>query len=169
MSQNVYPCGTMRREGVITIVSFGFFLILVGAIFVAWPTLYNALSTFLNSNSWMNVNIRNSGVVIPVPITPSAHHVVYEAAFEFCLAWGLFQVFVIAFRFVSGSSPRRKTRTISSAVFWLGASYLINVYLDSLKATSKNQLDAWYTFWAAIIVLIGVALIVRGLARLAMR
>ena len=169
MSQNLYSLGSRHREGVITAVSVGFFFILIGAIFVATPTLYDALRTFFSPDSWMNVNVRNSNVFIPVPVTPSAHSEVYKAAFEFCLIWGLFQIFVLVFRFVAGSSPRRKARTVSSVVFWLGASYLISAYLNSLTATSKHQLDTWYTFWAAIIVLIGVALIIRAFVRLAMR
>ena len=169
MSQNLYPFGPRHREEIITAVSVGFFLILIGAIFIATPTLYGALRTFFSPDSWINVNVRNSNVFIPVPVNPSAHSEVYKAAFEFCLIWGLFQIFVLIFRFVVGSSPRRKARTVSSTVFWLGASYLISAYLNSLTATNHHQRDTWYTFWAAIIVLIGVALIVRAIVRLTMR
>ncbi len=164
MNQNHMPLRPRHREGVITAVSVGFFFILVGVIFVATPPLYDGLRTFFSSDSWMKDNFNNTNVFIPVPVAPSAHLEVYRAAFEFCLIWGFFQIFILVFRFVAGSPADRKARTVSSTVFWLGASYLINTYLN--VTTTK---ETWYTFWAVIIVLIGITLIIRAALRLAMK
>lgn len=164
MGQEVRHFRLAYREGIFTAISVGFFFILVGAIFAATSSLYDGLRTFFSSDSWMTDKVGNTNVFIPVPVNPSAHSAVYQAAFEFCLIWGFFQVFLLIFRFVVGSRPRRKARTASSVAFWLGASYLINTYLNA--TTTK---ETWYTFWAAILILIGISLIIRAVVRSALK
>lgn len=43
-------------------------------------------------------------------------------------------------------------------VFWLGASYLVGTLLNE-----TTMMEDWFVFWAAIIMLIGVSLIVRAI------
>lgn len=43
-------------------------------------------------------------------------------------------------------------------VFWLGASYVVGTFLNE-----TTTLEGWFAFWAAIIMLIGVTLIVRAI------
>lgn len=164
MNEDFRPFRLWRRESVFAAVSFGFFFVLVGAIFAASPGLYNSLNTFVNSSSWTTYKVPNSNVTVPVLASPSAHVAVYQAVFEFCLVWGLFQIVLLVSRFVVGSLPRRKARTASSVVFWLGASYLVNTYLNASLTT-----DLWFRFWAAVIVLLGISLIIRAVARLAIK
>lgn len=164
MDQDARPFRLAYRDGIFTAFSVGFFFILVGAIFAVTPSLYDGLRTFSSSDSWMTDKVGNTNVLVPVPVSPGAHSVVYQAAFEFCLIWGLFQVFLLISRFVVRSRPRRKARTASSVTFWLGASYLINTYLNA--TTTK---ETWYTFWAAIIILIGISVIIRAAVRSAIR
>jgi membrane protein YdbS with pleckstrin-like domain len=57
-------------------------------------------------------------------------------------------------RFVVDSPFSKKAETVSNLVFWLGASYLISTFL--IETTT------WFVFWAAIIMLSGVSLIVRA-------
>jgi hypothetical protein len=164
MNEDLRPFRLWRREGVFAAVSFGFFFVLVGALFVASPGLYDGVGTFLNSSSWTTYKVSNSNVTLPVLASPGAHVAVYQAAFEFCLVWGLFQIVLLVFRFVVGALPRRKARTASSVVFWLGASFLVSTFLNASTTT-----DLWIRFWAAVIVLLGISLIIRAAARLAMK
>lgn len=164
MNQDLRPPRLWRRESVLAAVSFGFFFILLGAIFVASPGLYDGVGTFFNSSSWTTYKVANSNVTLPVLASPGAHVEVYQAVFEFCLVWGLFQIVLLVSKFVFGSVPRRKARTASSVVFWLGASFLVNTYLNASTTT-----DLWFRFWAAVIVLLGISLIIRAAARLAMK
>jgi hypothetical protein len=47
---------------------------------------------------------------------------------------------------------------MGNLVFWFGASYLTETYLNS----STTQ-EMWFLFWAAVIVLFGVSLIARAI------
>jgi hypothetical protein len=154
------------REWMFAAISAGFFFILVGMIFVTRPGLYDGLRTFFNGSEWTNTTVGNTNITFPVPANPgsSAHVEVYTAAFEFSLAWALFQILILALRFFVDSPQRRKARTISSAVFWLGTAYLISTYLNSV---TTNQ--TWFIFWAAIVVLLGLSLIVRAIALAVLR
>lgn len=164
MSEDIYIFHRHYREGIFAAISAGFFFILLGMIFVTRPNLYGGLQKFVSANEWENARvgnntIGNTTITLPAPISPSEHTEVYNAALEFCLAWGFFQVLLVAFRFIADSQRRRKARTISSVVFWFGAAYLINTYLN--KTTIQNT---WFTFWATIVMLGGVVLIVRATA-----
>jgi drug/metabolite transporter (DMT)-like permease len=158
MNENTRAFHRFHREGIFAALSAGVFFVLIGLLFVTRPALYDNLRTFFNPDSWTNHTIRNSTITLPVPRNPGDYVEIYNAAFEFAIAWGIFQILILVFRFVVNSSMRRKARTIQSLVFWLGASYLINTYL-----ASTTTRETWFLFWAALIVLIGVALIVRAI------
>ena len=152
------------KEGLITAISAGGFLLLVGVIFIVTPNLVDKIVTFVNDFKLISIP-HMENVLVPVPETPGAHAVVYKALWEFSLAWGIFQIFILAFRFVAGSPFGRKVETTANMVFWLGAYYLITTFLSETTTVEK-----WFIFWAAIIMLIGVSLIVRAIilaARLA--
>jgi hypothetical protein len=164
MNENTHAFRHWRWEGILVAVSAGFFFIIVGTLFATRPALYDSLRTFLNPDSWTNRTINNSTIVLPVPKNPSSYAEIYNAALAFSLAWGIFQVLVLTFRFVIGSSARRKARTVQSAVFWLGVSYLINTYLIIAYSNADAAQQGWFLFWAAVIILIGLALIARAIA-----
>jgi hypothetical protein len=160
MNDETHPYWHFRREGTLAAISAGFFFILVGTLFVIRPTLYDSLRTFFNPNEWTNHTFPKSNITLPVPknLGDQTHVDIYDAALEFSLAWGIFQILILALRFAFSSSVRRKTRTVQSIVFWLGAAYLINAYLNATTTETR-----WFLFWAALIILIGLALIVRAI------
>lgn len=143
-----------RRIGLI---SFGFFLILVGFIWLNTPDLEDAVVAFLGD---FHLAEAFQNVYLPAPKSEWAHRVVYRAFQQFCLGYGLFQIIVLVLRFVYGSSVSEKAGTVASVVFWLGLSFFVGLLLA--------EAIGWFTFLAGGIVVVGLSIIVRGLAQILM-
>jgi hypothetical protein len=135
-------------------ISVGFFLVLTGIFFVTVPNLYDEIVAFFTDLSDHLVQVPNlSNVYLPAP--QDSHAVIYTTVTQFCLIWGVFLLVLLAARFLADSPTRRKADNLGDAFFWLGAAYLSKIWLvNSVK---------WFEFWAVIIVLIGVSLIVRAI------
>ena len=155
-----------RRDGLFSAVSAGFFLLLIGVLFVINPTLYAHTVTFFNNFNATSV-VPNTQIQLPAPGTNSsaseANLAVYSAAQQFSLAWGIFLIALLVLRFAFDSTWRRKAQNISSIVFWFGAIYLIQTWLIDPTKSSATTAQAWFEFWSMIIVLIGASLIVRAI------
>jgi hypothetical protein len=141
------------REGLFSAISAGFFFILVGAIFVTTPNLFDNIIAFFRDFDTVSVP-HTENLLLPAPVSPSAHSDVYSAVTKFSLIWGLYQIAILALRFIARSPLNKKAETASNLIFWLGASYLINTFL--IETTT------WFVFWATIIMLVGVSLIARA-------
>lgn len=151
------------RETLFSATSVGVFLILWGIIFIMTPNLFDAIIAFLRDFDILKVpNTRI--VVLPAPVHPGAHSVVYSAVAQFSLIWGLFQIVILASRFIITSPFSKKAETASNIIQWLGTSYLINLFLD--ETTTQTM---WFAYWGAFVILIGVSLIVRGIITLVQR
>lgn len=141
------------RDGLISAISAGFFFVLVGAIFLTTPNLFDKIIDFFRDFRLVLVpgfeNVR-----LLAPALPRVHSVVYKAVEQFSLVWGLFQIVVLAFRFVARSSWGKRAEAVSNIVFWFGVDYLVRTLL--IEATR------WFVFWSGIIMLIGVSLVVRA-------
>ena len=155
-------------------ISAGFFLVLIGVLFVTRPNLYSDTVTFFNNFNSTSA-VPNTKIQLPAPGTNStareANLAVYSAAQQFSLVWGIFLVAILVVRFAFGSTWRRMVGNISDIVFWFGAVYLIQTWLieptNSLPYPTNAQ--PWFEFWSMIIVLIGVSLIVRAICLAAYR
>lgn len=142
------------REGLFSAISAGFFFILLGAIFVSTPNLFDSILAFFRDIGIVDVpNTEN--VFLPGPESPRAHSAVYSAVWQFSFIWGLFEIAILVLRFFAHSPLSKKAETMSNIIFWLGTSYLINTFLIE---TTK-----WFVFWSTIIMLVGVSLIVRAI------
>jgi len=147
------------RESLIGAVSAGFFLVLLGALFIITPGLFGRSIDFFED--FGSVVVPNTTISLFAPLRPLSHRIVYTAAEQFCFAFGVFQVVILALKFASRSSTNKKADTIGNLVFWLGAGYLVRMLL--LEPTRfRTDLTTWFVFWAAIITLIGVTLVVRA-------
>ena len=155
---NESPKGFSRRyrEALFSAISAGVFFILVGAIFAAMPNLFDKIIDF--SRDFDIVRVPNTEILLPAPAFPGDHSVVYSAVTQFSFVWGLFQILILALRFVARSPLSKKAETVSNLVFWLGASFLIGTFLDETTTATT-----WFVFWAGVIMLIGVSLIVRAI------
>lgn len=148
--------GRRYGNGLIGAISAGFLFIIVGLIFLRTPSLVTDVWDFFTDFKAVEVpNLEN--IFLPAPASPQAHASVYLAAGQFSLIWGFFQIAILALRLFFGSPLDKKAQTVLDIVFSLGASYLINMFLNELTTT-----ELWFTFWSTILMLIGTTLIIRG-------
>jgi hypothetical protein len=151
-------------ENLISAISAGVVFILIGVVFVlAQPSnLWDSIVTFLSSFTLRSVP--GTGIPLPAPANPAAHAVLYTAAFQFHIGLGILQVILVAIRLTMGSPIGKTAETIGNVVKWFGGAYLITSYLNSTTTLSR-----WFMFWAGILIILGLSLIVRGLVLLAKR
>jgi len=138
-----------RRPDIIGIVTLGFFLLLVGTIFVVTPNLPDKISNF-----FLDFELREMAPNWTLPAPKSAHPVLYTAVFQFCLVFAFFQIFVLAARFILRDPIDKMAGTISSIVFWFGASWVVSLLI--------NEPLGWFVFVGLIITLIGISIIVKN-------
>ncbi len=139
-------------------ISFGFFLILVGFIWLNTPDLKNAVVAFFED---FHLEEAFQDVYLPAPRSEWNHKVVYSAFQQFCIGYGIFQIVILVLRFVFSSSVSDKAGTVSSFVFWLGLAFFVGLLLA--------EAVGWFAFLAGFIVVVGLSLVVRGVAQILMR
>jgi hypothetical protein len=134
----------------LAIVSLGFFLLLVGMIFASTPDLPKKIYDFGRDFTLQQVY---PGVSFFAPSSVYNHMTVYNAAFQFCIGFAVFQVAILAARFAINDSIGRKAGTFSGLFFWFGAA-------AALWALMVGSID-WFMFLGWLVVLIGVVIAVR--------
>ena len=145
------------QEGLFTAISVGFGLLHVGTLFIITTNLFSKIVDFFKDFNL--VDVPNTNMIFPAPGHPSIHSVVYQAAAQFSLALTVFQVVILALRFIIPSSLVKKSESVSSLVYWAGASFLIQSFL--IDTTHVSFMD-WFEFWSLIIVLAGVSILARA-------
>ena len=157
MNESIRTYTRRHREGLLSAVSGGFFLILIGMIFVITPNLFDNTLTFF-SNFNLTSPVPNTEIQLPAPSTSSAvaeaNQAVYSAVALFSIVWGAFLIALIVVRFIYGSPIRKKADNLSDIIFWFGAFYVVQLFL-------VNQ-SQWFVFWSAMIMLGGISLIIRA-------
>jgi hypothetical protein len=141
-----------HQEELFTAISIGFFLLLVGTLFVINPNLFGNFIDLLKD--FKLVDVPNTNIIFPAPESPQLYSTVYQAARQFSIALGAFQVVILALRFVIPSSWGKRSETVGSFVYWVGASFLIQSFL--IESTQ------WFVFWSTILILAGVSIIARA-------
>ena len=91
------------------------------------------------------------------PQLPQTHLVLYPAAGQFSIALGIFQIVILALRFVVPSSWEKKSETVGNFVYWTGAAVLIQLFL--VESTQ------WFVFWSTILIIAGVSFVVTATVR----
>ena len=146
-----------HNEGLFGALTAGFFFLLIGTLFITVPDLLGkTIGLFQNFNA---VRVPHTTVYLPAPVTPSQYTAVYTAVFQFSLVWAFFEIAMLILRAFAGSRYRRITRGFGNVVFWFGTAFLTNRYLNSMTTQGR-----WFVFWALLIVLIGLSLVVRAIA-----
>jgi hypothetical protein len=141
-----------HQEGLFTAVSVGFFILLVGTLLVINPDLFGEILDFFRD--FDAVKVPNTDVSFIAPEFPRSHLTVYQAAGQFSIALAVFQIVILALRFVINSSWGKRSENVGNLVFWGGAAFLIQSFL-----IENTQ---WFVFWSTIIIIVGVSLIARA-------
>ena len=141
------------EERLFTAITIGFSLLIVGILFVLTPTLYSETLDFVQSFGLVDVS--NTDIVFPAPEFPRIHLTVYQAIGQFSIAWGLFQIVILALRFVIPSSWSKRAETVGNLVYWGGTAFLIQLFL--IESTQ------WFVFWSILIIIVGFSLIARAI------
>lgn len=128
-------------------------------LFVINTNLVDAIVNFFNN--FVTVNVSTWNVMLPAPSNVEAHLVVYRAAEQFSLVWGVFLAAMLVIRFATESRTSKKAENIGDIVFWFGAAYMVQTWL-----IDKSK---WFEFWAWIITLLGISLVARAIALAAAR
>lgn len=141
------------KEGFIGLLSFGFFIMLFALFFIIVPDYHTKVSDFFKDIKIQEVAPK---VFLPAPV--GHHPVVYETVMQFCLIFGIFQVFVLVLRFYFKSSVSKVAETTSNIVLWLGATYMFYLL--------KVEVVEWFPLIGGIIAVLGFSLIARSLVLL---
>jgi hypothetical protein len=144
------------QEGLFTAISIGFFFLLVGTLFVFNSNLFGNIIDFFKD--FKLVDVPHTNIMFPAPESLHLHSTVYQAARQFSIALGVFQIVILALRFVIPSSWGKRSETVGSFVYWVGASFLIQYFLID----STLDFTQWFVFWSTIIILAGVSIITRA-------
>ncbi len=167
MSQNLSPQRHRYffEEGLITALSFGGVLILLGSVFALTPGAWQKVTAFFNDITTIQYPIGSSSstVYLPAPAYPEAHVAFFSAVMIFCLGIGILQIIILALRLYVHSSDRRTAEAVGNLVFWFGAAISANIFLLT------GTLTGWFQFWAALLLFVGVSLIARGIVYLLRR
>jgi hypothetical protein len=161
MSESYGASRKRYGEGIFGAIAAGFFFLLAGIIFIRTPDLGGRIIDFFQNFDF--VTIPNTVVTVPAPVFPrsAGNLIVYRALEEFSFAFGVFQLALFGLRLAIGSSWRRLAETASNFVFWVGAGYLALTVL--IQTTGWPGRTAWFVFWAGIIMVAGLSLIVRAI------
>ena len=161
MTQNSTYYSHRHYDGLLSAISIGFFLILIGGLFVTTSGLATNVVNFLSH--FKVVPIPNTNANIPSPDNLAAYLDVYTAARQFSLIWGVFLIAMLGARFILNSPLRRKAQNVGDIAFWLGATYAIQVFLVVPTQQLTITVTDWVVFWAAIVMIIGISLIARAI------
>jgi hypothetical protein len=139
-------------------VSAGFFLVLIGMLFITIPNLFDKIVAFFRDFNLIQVP-HLEGVLLPGPqnLRTVDALAVYSAIERFSLVWAVFLTALLGARFLLNSPRRSKAENLGNVAFWFGTAYVAQNLLIDVDSTD------WFGFWAAIIVLIGVSLTVRAI------
>lgn len=142
-----------NQERLFTAISIGFFLLLVGTLFIINADLFSSILDFFGD--FELVEVPHTNIVLPAPEFPRLHLIVYQAAGQFGIVLAVFQVFILALRFFVPSSWEKRSETVGNFIYWAGASFLIQLFL--IETTE------WFAFWSTIIIVVGVSMIARAI------
>ena len=152
------------RERIYSAISVGVVFIIIGIVYInSLPQnlLDKAIAFF---NSFTFAQIPTTGILVPAPINPVAHVVLYTAIFQFCIGLGILQIIMLTLRLMWNSPISKTAETMGHLVFWFGTAYLVTTYLNS-----TTNINKWFVFWAGILMILGLSLIARAFVLLAKR
>jgi hypothetical protein len=150
------------NEGLITALAVGGFLIILGVVFGLTPGMPQKLLDFFGDLTGQSYPVINGDIILPAPAHPATHLDFYGAVLNFMVGIAVLQVAILATRLFVHSKIKRIAETVGNMVFWFGAAIVAYVYLLT------GTLNGWFIFWAGLVIIVGVSLVVRGIIHFSM-
>lgn len=142
-------------RGRLGLISFGYLLLLLGALWMLNPSLPADLVRFFRDFKLERVD---GEILLPVPGRPQSHSSLFTTAVQFCLAYGGFQIFIFILRFIQDEPLNVKARTASAIAFWLMMGFFFHLLV--------NEAIRWLGLLAGFIISVGLAITVNNLMKL---
>lgn len=139
----------------LSILSLGFFLVLLSIIWIITPNLTEQVKTFFTPENWRLENVTEN---IAFPKPEHNYPKLYTAAMQFCYIFGIFHIAILALRLVLRESLDRMGGTVSSITFWLCAGFFLGML-------ASGTIE-WFSFLAGIIISIGLVIIISSIIKL---
>lgn len=136
------------------IISLGFFLVLLGLVWILTPDIGEHLRAFLSQENWHMSEVDHK-IFFPEPDTH--YPVLYNAASYFCLAFGAFQIVILVARIML-HTLEKIGGTLSGAIFWMGMGFFLGMI-------ASNTLS-WFGLFAGFLMLVGASIITKSIFRL---
>jgi hypothetical protein len=131
----------------------GFTLLLIGTVFVITPDLFGSVIDFFKD--FGIVEVPNTDISFLGLEHESMHMTFYQAVGQISIALAVFQVFMLVLRFAIPSTWEKRSETAGNIVSWAGTAFLVQALL-----IDNTQ---WFAYWAAVIIVMGVSMIVRAI------
>ncbi|MEW6506097.1 MAG: hypothetical protein AB1457_19265, partial [Chloroflexota bacterium] len=135
--------------------TFGFFIMLLGVIWLSTPNMTDEAIAFGNDLTSHFQNLTGN-VIIPAP--QENHPVVYTAAIQFCFIFAAFEVIIFTLRVYYRDLVSKIADDAAGFTFWFSAGYFLYLLL--------NESTSWLGFIAGLIISGGLALIVSSIVKL---
>lgn len=145
-----------KEEQLLGWLSFGAFLLIVGAIFLITPDLTDEIKTFFGDFKLEQVNEH-----FHFPIPQNHYPTLYKSTAIFCFAYGTYQFLLLILKFALKAEPTKKTETFTSIIFWLSTGFVMLML--------QNKEIGWLTFIASLVILAAIALIIRSASHIIFR
>lgn len=100
----------------------------------------------------------SNGIFLPAPANAYNHKIVYTAAVQFSLIFGVFEVVILVLRFVFHDSIDRKAYAASGVGFWFSVGFFLTLLI--------NESIGWLGFVAGIVISGGLTIVADSLAKL---
>ena len=151
------------HEGLITALAVGGTFILVGLIVILTPNFTDKVGAFFGDFTFVYYPFGSGTISFPAPENPTMHLSLFTSAMYFAVGIAILQIVILPLRLAFKSRLGRIAETVGNLVFWAGAAVVANVFLLA------GTVEGWFQFWATLIILAGVSLIVRGIIQFAKR
>jgi hypothetical protein len=145
------------HEGLITALSIGGFLIILGFVFAVTPGISQQTNNFFSDITTVYFPFGNPGSTVSLlaPVHPGDHQGFYTAVMNFLIGVGVLQIVILVLRLAMRSRISRIAQSVGDLIFWLGAAVVANIFL--LTGTQSG----WFQFWSSLIVIIGISFVAR--------
>lgn len=145
----------VKKADWLGLLSLGFFLLFFGIIWVATPNLKEQVKAFFTIENWQLTEVAGN-IVFPEP--KHNYPILYTAATQFCLIFGVFHIVILALRIVFHEPMDKIGGTISGMVFWLSIGFFFNIL--------ANKTIGWFGFLAGLIISAGLSIITSNIIKL---